>query len=228
MPSGPLIGIFHWLASHLVVWSLLGFVVAGLVVFDVVQLPARSGITTSATASAARPAVEVPVADRAGAQPAVTAGDREPRPIPREAAKRPRLIGGSLPLYDDRPGGGQESVARRADGFRPATGTEPATPLAAPDYHEGVQRARRAFWNGDFEASEAAYMDVVTAFPDDPEAFGELGNLYEAMGKAELARDAFFAAGVRLKNRGNDEKLRKVIDLLAEKGDERSMLLAPP
>ena len=71
-------------------------------------------------------------------------------------------------------------------------------------------------------------MDVIAAYPDDPEAFGELGNLYEAMGKAELARDAFFAAGVRLKQRGEQEKLRQVADLLAEKGDERSVLLAPP
>ena len=223
MPAGLLIGMINWFASHLVVWSLLGFVVGGLVIFDVVQLPsAGTGVVTTTTAPVPQPADEVPVSGRKPVRPAVAADEGGSRPVPRDTVKRPKLIGGSLPLYDDRPGGGPGS-----DGFRPATGPAPSTPAVAPSYHEQVQRARRAFWNGDFEASEAAYMDVITAFPDDPEAFGELGNLYEAMGRAELARDAFFAAGVRLKTRGEDEKLQKVIDFLAEKGDERSALLVP-
>ncbi len=225
MPAGLVIGVFNWFASHLVVWSLLGFFVAGLVVFGVVSLPMGAGPVSTAAAPTGRSVDKGPAIDHVDAR---QAGPVDEAAQPRPAVKRPKLIGGTLPLYEDLPASGQGSAAPGGDGFRPAADPTLAPSIAVPDYREQVQRARRAFWNGDFEASEAAYMDVIAAHPDDPEAFGELGNLYEAMGKAELARDAFFAAGVRLKQRGEQEKLRQVIDFLAEKGDERSALLVAP
>lgn len=225
MPLGLMSGIVTWFASHLVLWSLLGFVLAGLLVFDVIPLPTTSG----SVATTAAPKVQLddrpPNTDLTDARPAQAADEGEPRPTKPKTAKRPKLIGGTIPVYEQPPGHGAGPAASTVDGFRPAAG---ASSPVAPSYHDEVQRARRAFWNGDFEAAEAAYMDVVEAFPDDPDAFGELGNLYEAMGKPELARDALFAAGVRLKNRGAREKLQQVIEILSKKGDERSQLLASP
>ena len=96
---------------------------------------------------------------------------------------------------------------------------------APPGLDELLQRARRAYWDGEFERAEAAYMDAVTQYPGEPDPFGELGNLYEAMGKPALAQDAFFEAAVRLKERGQQEKLNEVIRLLDDKGDARASLL---
>ena len=90
-----------------------------------------------------------------------------------------------------------------------------------------VQQARRAFWNGDFEGAESAYMSVISAYPEDPDAFGELGNLYQAMGKDEQAMDAYFEAGVLLKQAGDREKLQQIVDLFEKQGDQRIHQFAP-
>ena len=86
---------------------------------------------------------------------------------------------------------------------------------------EFVQQARRAYWNGDFEAAEAAYMQMLSAFPGDADAFGELGNLYQSMGRPAQALDAYFEAGLRLKAEGNSEKLQQIIELMQKEGDAR-------
>lgn len=222
MPGGILIGIVSWLASHLIVFSLLGFVVLGLFVFGVVPLdPRDTGTVVLDTPDGSAAARDVrPYAANVADEPASeTLAAPAPRP-----SKRPKMIGGSLPVYDRLPKPGQERPKVDSNGFRPSDGLAESPPLM-PSYGEIIQRARRAFWNGDFEAAEAAYMDAVSAYPDDADAFGELGNLYESMGKSALAGDAFFAAGVRLKARGNHEKLSQIIDLLGEKGDERAQSL---
>ena len=90
-----------------------------------------------------------------------------------------------------------------------------------------VQQARRAFWNGDFEGAESAYMSVISAYPEDADAFGELGNLYQAMGKDEQAMDAYFEAGILLEQAGEREKLKQIIDLLVKKGDQRIHRFTP-
>jgi tetratricopeptide (TPR) repeat protein len=81
-----------------------------------------------------------------------------------------------------------------------------------------VQTARRAFWNGDLEAAEAAYIEAIARYPDDPDLFGELGNLYVSMGRRQRALDAFYESALRLRATGESEKLSEVIDLLESYG----------
>jgi tetratricopeptide (TPR) repeat protein len=81
-----------------------------------------------------------------------------------------------------------------------------------------VQTARRAFWNGDLEAAEAAYIEAIARYPDDPDLFGELGNLYVSMGRRQRALDAFYESALRLRATGESEKLSEVIDLLESHG----------
>ena len=111
-------------------------------------------------------------------------------------------------------------------GFRPP-GLVPLTEQPEPTRNELVQQARRVFWNGEFEAAEKVYMDVLARFPGDPDLFGELGNLYRAMGRPEQARDAYYAAAVRLKAAGEREKLTVIRDLLEAEGDSRVSELGP-
>lgn len=252
MPAGLLIGALNWLASHLIVITLAGFVAVGLWVFGVIgsdsspsaqgaqfsyspqDAPAKperapQGRKADSPSPASAPGkASVPVDDTSdvqSAKPRPTAADQGQPPtdmgMPR---KQPKMIGGSLPIYDVRPRLGGAPARESTDGFRPPS-DNPPTAEPSMTREQGFERARRAFWNGDFEAAESAYMDLITNNPGDPDAYGELGNLYESMGKPGLAADAFYEAGSWLKRRGETEKLRHVIEFLSKKGDERARQL---
>jgi tetratricopeptide (TPR) repeat protein len=146
----------------------------------------------------------------------------------RKPAKQPKLIGGSLPVYQRMPGEPEKGSFDASGGFRPPEPVSAPPVVDANDYEARLQAARRAFWNGEFELAEAGYVELITIHPDDADAFGELGNLYETMGEWQLAKDAYFAAGERLKQAGEIEKLNHVIDLLEGKGDARAQRLRQP
>ncbi|MCB1800380.1 MAG: hypothetical protein KDI82_01705 [Gammaproteobacteria bacterium] len=224
MPAGALITILGWFASHLIVFTLIGFAVIGFFVLDrqpLAQAPLAAEESVSVAPVSKRPPVEATAAvttNPAGAMPEVAPAESKSPP-----ARAPKLIGGSIPVYDlkNRP-------APEGEGFRPG-GVPAEPPMELPSDRESLlQNARRAFWNGQFEAAEAVYMDLIAQYPDDADIFGELGNLYEGMGQADLARDAFFEAGVRLRNAGERKKLSQVIEILKKSGDERYMSLSDP
>lgn len=257
MPGNLFLMFVGWLATHLVLLSLLGFVVAGAFVFGFVELPSGHFLQGPSQTTAARtappapaaepvpptaprspsdrarerdvaPAREASVGPRSDAPAALldSRGRSDPDPVGGETGRRtPKLIGGSIPVYADPrmpPGRG----APGPDGFRPAY--EPAAPAAVvPTRDEQVQAARRAFWNGDFERAEAAYMDVISRFPEDADLFGELGNLYVAMGNGDLALDAYYEAALRLQAEGQTERLGLIADLLRKEGDARADQLGP-
>ena len=209
MPRGVISSLLHWLATHLVIITLTVFLVVGLVLSGVIQLPSR-------TAWNLRGAAGPSPGQHVGDQPAFE--DLRPSPSQPAARKAPKLIGGSLPVQGETQSD-REGAGSFAGGFRPSTVT---TPDAARHGREDLlQEARRAFWNGDFRAAEAAYIDLISVYPADADAFGELGNLYEAMGKPSEALDAHYEAGVRLRAAGETAKLQQVIDLLERKDDPR-------
>ena len=212
-------GVGNWLACHLVILTLLGFVLAGVALF----LPAEVRQSQGAGETDIAPHVVLRGPDRpsvVATEPASRAAGDKGEP----AARQPKLIGGNLP---NRHGAGslEEAAGRHPDsGFRPMGEQTPDAP-SMPDRAQWVQAARRAFWNGEFELAEATYMDLLTYFPGDADAFGELGNLYHAMGRRQAAGDAFYEAGVRLKLSGQSEKLHAVISYLEEQSDDRAAQL---
>jgi len=244
MPATLISSLLRWVANHLVAFSLLGFVVAGLAVFGVVELP---GVGVDPADTRQRHAGDVPrvsagagsvaVAPPASADPVPPAGATaaEARSSLRgdglehgaASSKTPKLIGGSLPLRASVEAGLPDpgSATGLEGGFRPPVDT--GVPAAAVSSRaELIQQARRAYWNGDFEAAEAAYLTALSFYPADADVFGELGNLYQSMGKPAEALDAFYEAGVRLKAAEETEKLNQIIDLLSLEGDPRAELLA--
>lgn len=238
MPGNLISSLVNFLASHLIVICLLGFVLSGLRVFGVWS---AEETVHSAQVRPSAPVAPVPPA-APGPKLQKTPGTKTPEALSAEggmqsrsantpadlptAPKTPRLIGGSLPIYpQNRPEPVVPSQALASEGvFRPPLAAEPVTPLTRDEL---VQQARRAFWNGDFEGAEAIYMDVIAQQPGDADAFGELGNLYQSMGKPGQALDAFFEAGVRLKALGETEKLKIIIALLEKEGDSRWQQLSP-
>lgn len=242
--SGSLLSsLVGWVASHLVALQLLGFLFAGLQVFGLLGPPGGAGTLSSAAVESAdvvRDAAVTPTpalgsvdSARQGAPQGEVRDKTTVNSAPPEETsprrKPPKLIGGSLPVYEQSRFGSpvEEPAAPAVDGgFRPRAEQPPAD-VPPPTRDDLVQQARRAFWNGDFEAAEAAYMALVSAYPEDADGFGELGNLYQSMGRTDAALDAYFEAGVRLKAIGETEKLSKIIDLMTREGDSRIQQLAP-
>jgi hypothetical protein len=237
MPVNYLSVLGTFLASHLVILTLLLFLAVGLRLGGVwgagdgvaaetpPQGPVMGEGRVPSDMGEIAPSGRPPVVS---APPSTRAADLPPeeRDRPRPS---PRLIGGSLPVYGVPTEEGPSSGPGRPpdDGFRPP-GFLPTEPAATvPSHDELIQQARRAFWNGDFEGAEAAYMTVLSQYPGDPDVFGELGNLYQSMGKPQQALDAYFEAAVRLKAQGDESKLNKIIVLLEEQGDPRGSSLRP-
>ncbi|MFK5914742.1 MAG: tetratricopeptide repeat protein [Woeseiaceae bacterium] len=60
--------------------------------------------------------------------------------------------------------------------------------------------ARKAFNSGNKEQSEKFYIELTQLDEDNPDAFGELGNVYYSQGKWDKAGQAYYEAAVRLIN----------------------------
>ena len=243
MPGSLLTMFLGWLATHLVALTALLFLLVWLVLSGTLAVPgywtqvsqSRHGQAASSAVTpvertvsteagiAAQPTTVITAAATSEARPASPAGSiakdvaaaaRPADDASEPVRSQPRMIGGTIPLYGDSTGG-----------FRPPASTP--MPSTIPGYDDLVQQARRSFWNGDFEAAERTYMDIVERYPDDVDVYGELGNLYIAMGKNALALDAYFEAGLRLKAIGERGRLVEVAEILKKNGDDRGLQLNP-
>jgi len=58
--------------------------------------------------------------------------------------------------------------------------------------------ARQAFWRGDYDQAVAHYESLADLDPQDPDPYGELGNVYFGQGKWAEAAAAYLEAGKRL------------------------------
>ncbi|MCP5298803.1 MAG: hypothetical protein H6954_03760 [Chromatiaceae bacterium] len=226
MPAGVLIQALSWLAGHLILVTLAVFVVAGFMVFDGDGPSDRQGAEAKVSATVDEQAPQGPAGmpDRAAEGPFVPM-DQAPaaagEQAPASAHRQPVLIGGSIPIYDVM---GHPGTGAPAGGSGDALTAPPAGQVQSKEAR--LQAARHAFWNGDFESAEAGYMELLSDDPTDADIFGELGNLYEAMGQQVLALDAFYEAGVRLRQSGDRQKLSQVVEILKKAGDERHRYLS--
>lgn len=109
----------------------------------------------------------------------------------------------------------------------PAVVFRPPEPVPVqPDADELLQSARRAYWDGDWEQAEARYLEYLARYPDDPDGYGELGNLLQELHRDAEAHTAFYEAIVRLRAAGREEALAPLLQVLRDAGDERASLLA--
>lgn len=64
---------------------------------------------------------------------------------------------------------------------------------------EMLFKARLAYWNRDLKTAEDTYLKL-TEISEDPNAYGELGNLYYMQSKWKKASDAYYHAAMKLKS----------------------------
>jgi hypothetical protein len=205
-----------WLARHLVAITLLLFVVVGVRLAGGLEsvLAKMGSFTASIWAPATTTASAEPPASDVQQQAA------SPRSEATDSASPPRFIGGVIPIYGD----GSQAPAGSGTGARDWPLAEPGEAAALPG---PVTRdaARAAYWDGRLNDAERIYLALLKRWPDDPDLFGELGNLYLAQGLDGRAADAYYAAGLRLARQGDAARANRIADLLLLRGDPRGQSL---
>ena len=80
--------------------------------------------------------------------------------------------------------------------------------------YELLAAAREAYWLRDYEGAEKYYLQLIEVEPDNPDGYGELGNMYFAQGQWEQAAAAYYDAGVRMINEGMVVQARQLVDVI--------------
>jgi hypothetical protein len=88
----------------------------------------------------------------------------------------------------------------------------PALDMTRP-YHV-LAAAREAYWLHDHQEAESLYRQLIALDPDNPDGYGELGNLYFTQGKWEEAASAYFEAGSRLARSGHIMEAENLLDVI--------------
>jgi tetratricopeptide (TPR) repeat protein len=105
-----------------------------------------------------------------------------------------------------------EPPPRVAPRFEPPAAVQPAPEPG--DWRAQWQRARRAFWEGRFDESVAAYRALIATDPQNWAAHGELGNVLYRQGEWDAAVDAFYDAALLLWQSGRTEDARHLARII--------------
>jgi hypothetical protein len=74
--------------------------------------------------------------------------------------------------------------------------------------------AREAFWLRDYVAAEQQYKELISQNPDNPDGYGELGNMYFSQGEWDKACAAYFDAGVHLLDQGMVSEAQQMVEVI--------------
>jgi len=88
------------------------------------------------------------------------------------------------------------------------------TATVAETPYKVLAKARESFWLRDFEAAEQQYRKLTRLEPDNPDGYGELGNMYFSQGKWDEAAAAYYEAGTRLLNEGLVPQAREMLEVI--------------
>ncbi len=119
-----------------------------------------------------------------------------------------------------------EATSSVDEELAPAAGSIPAAkplttapnrnpaPATSEKPYEVMAKAREAFWLRDFELAEQQYRKLTQLEPDNPDGYGELGNMYFSQGKWDESAAAYYQAGTRLLNEGLVQEARQMVDVI--------------
>ena len=80
--------------------------------------------------------------------------------------------------------------------------------------YELLAAAREAYWLHDYAGAEANYLRLAAQEPENPDSYGELGNMYFTQGKWEQAADTYFEAGKRLVESGHIVEAQTLVNVI--------------
>lgn len=141
---------------------------------------------------------------------------------PPVATEPPQTIAAAGPVPGEEIAGDTDrSMMAEESAPEPAPATEPPAEAATPDAdgqarreQELVRQARQAYWQRNYDEAEAAYRQLLEIDPDNPDLYGELGNLYYATGKWKLAGEAYYQASTRLLQTGQTQQVGYLLRVL--------------
>ena len=77
-----------------------------------------------------------------------------------------------------------------------------------------LQQARQAYWNDDLEKSRNLYKAYIELNPENPDGYGELGNLLSTLGDLNLASQMYQKAADLLIKQDQPEQAAKLLQVL--------------
>jgi hypothetical protein len=96
-----------------------------------------------------------------------------------------------------------------------AGGQEQASAKPEPTLEAALlQQARQAYWQRDYAAAVKAYQQLLEADPENPDLYGELGNVYYGMGEWQKAGQAYYSAAQRLLARGRTQQVSYLLRVI--------------
>ncbi len=147
-----------------------------------------------------------PPADTAGQGTAQTADIAVERPARADAGVVPAAEGVAVP---DVTVSAEDEQAM----LPPLAAAAPAVDEAVSTYRL-LAAAREAYWLRDYATAEQKYQAMIELDPNNPDGYGELGNMYFSQGKWDLASAAYFEAGKRLADEGLLTEAQQLVDVL--------------
>jgi tetratricopeptide (TPR) repeat protein len=91
---------------------------------------------------------------------------------------------------------------------------EPAPAIAGTSSYRLLAAAREAYWLRDYEQAEQQYRALIAMDPENPDGYGELGNMYFSQGDWEKAAAAYYDAGVRLVDQGLADHAMQLVEVI--------------
>lgn len=102
---------------------------------------------------------------------------------------------------------------------------EDDTSVQTDDVDSLLDRARKSFWKGNKDLSEKLYLNLVEIEQQNPDAFGELGNVYFSQGKWKQAGEAYYQAALRLIDMNQTQQLTYLLRIIEGLDQESAMKL---
>jgi len=95
--------------------------------------------------------------------------------------------------------------------------------------YELLAAAREDFWLHNYDDAEKNYLALTELEPQNPDGYGELGNMYFSQGRWEKAAAAYYAAGTRLVSEGRLDSARELVNVIrglnGQQADELDKLI---
>jgi len=201
--------LLHWIACHNVLVVLLVFLIIAIIF--------REPLFGIKSSSSQQGAIEEPVAS-------VSENTEKKQPEKKQPEKTPseKTLEQSEPSIVE-PRAGSESLpqtinAETADDiqqreqydFRPPD----ALPVEDVKNEDLLQQARKAYWNEQLDLAQKFYLAYIEQDPENPDGYGELGNLLSTLGELDEAAKMYQQAADLLIKQGKPEQAEPLLEVL--------------
>jgi len=178
--------------------------------------PAESQLEAPDSSASAQPAaVAEETASEAGISPGTVPQTVPPTPITGEEShpvtvpdEGPAVATGTAVQGSTRVTAGEVQSGVGFAGQSPGGSTTEVKP------NELLAAAREAFWLHNYDDAEKNYHALTALEPQNPDGYGELGNMYFSQGRWEEAAAAYYAAGIRLVSEGRLDSARELVNVI--------------